>query len=256
MYRRPARDHNYEFWGDQTFYGENPPQAAVLQWFLKKDAGEVKLKISDAVTGKEIREISGQVLANSNKAGHAGGVLGPARAAAAAFAGGTRGPGRARSAVKPGRACAGGRGRPGCAAACAGDGAWHAVAAAARRSPFGAGCGGGGGALAGAASAAAAAAPPARSCCRALTRVALVVDGKTVDTKPLKVAADPEVGLTAIERKKMYDMAMEMHELQRVATQVVGRHHAAQHAAGRAVEGDGQPEGRAGRREGVGRGAR
>ncbi len=69
MYRRPARDHNYEFWGDQTFYGENPPQAAVLQWFLKKDAGEVKLKISDAVTGKEIREISGQVLANSNKAG-------------------------------------------------------------------------------------------------------------------------------------------------------------------------------------------
>jgi len=27
MYRRPARDRNYEFWGDQTFYGENPPQA-------------------------------------------------------------------------------------------------------------------------------------------------------------------------------------------------------------------------------------
>src|SRR5262249_34439239 len=22
MYRRPARDRNYEFWGDQTFYGE------------------------------------------------------------------------------------------------------------------------------------------------------------------------------------------------------------------------------------------
>ena len=59
--------------------------------------------------------------------------------------------------------------------------------------------------------------------------VALVVDGKTVDTKPLKVAADPEVGLTAIERKKLYDMAMEMHELQRVANAVLGRHHAAQH---------------------------
>src|SRR5262249_59151786 len=32
MYRRPARDRNYEFCGDQTFYGENPPQAAVLSW--------------------------------------------------------------------------------------------------------------------------------------------------------------------------------------------------------------------------------
>jgi hypothetical protein len=49
--------------------------------------------------------------------------------------------------------------------------------------------------------------------------VALVVDGKTVDTKPLKVAADPEVGLTAVERKKLHDMAMEMHELRRLATQ-------------------------------------
>src|SRR5207237_1184774 len=29
MFRRPARDRNYEFWGDQTFYGENPPTAAV-----------------------------------------------------------------------------------------------------------------------------------------------------------------------------------------------------------------------------------
>ena len=29
MYRRPARDRNYEFWGDQVFFGENPPQAAV-----------------------------------------------------------------------------------------------------------------------------------------------------------------------------------------------------------------------------------
>ena len=27
MFRRPARDRNYEFWGDQTFFGENPPQA-------------------------------------------------------------------------------------------------------------------------------------------------------------------------------------------------------------------------------------
>ena len=41
-----------------------------------------------------------------------------------------------------------------------------------------------------------------------------------MDSKPLKVVADPDVALTAIERKKLFDMAMEMHELQRVANQV------------------------------------
>ena len=40
------------------------------------------------------------------------------------------------------------------------------------------------------------------------------MDGKTIDTKPLKVVADPDVALTVIERKKLYDMAMEMHDLQ------------------------------------------
>ena len=68
MYRRPARDRNYEFWGDQVFYGENPPQAAVITWLLKKPAGEVALRITDAA-GRAVREISGPVLANSNKAG-------------------------------------------------------------------------------------------------------------------------------------------------------------------------------------------
>ena len=68
MFRRPARDRNYEFWGDQTFFGENPPPAAVVSWVNKKAVGEVKLRITDAA-GREIREISGPVLANSNKAG-------------------------------------------------------------------------------------------------------------------------------------------------------------------------------------------
>ena len=52
--------------------------------------------------------------------------------------------------------------------------------------------------------------------------VSLVVDGKTIDTKPLKVVADPDVALTVVERKKLYDMAMEMHELQRVANDFSG----------------------------------
>ena len=61
-YQRPARDRNYEFWGDQTFYGQNPPQAARLSWYLKKPAASVALKIADAA-GREVREISVPVLA-------------------------------------------------------------------------------------------------------------------------------------------------------------------------------------------------
>jgi hypothetical protein len=45
-------------------------------------------------------------------------------------------------------------------------------------------------------------------------QVSLVVDGKTVDTRPLRVTDDPEVVLTSVERKRMFDMAMEIHALQ------------------------------------------
>ena len=68
--------------------------------------------------------------------------------------------------------------------------------------------------------------------------VALVVDGKTVDTKPLRVMADTEVVLTEVERKRLYDMAMELHELQRRANDAaasllpVTRQMPARHEAG------------------------
>jgi hypothetical protein len=44
--------------------------------------------------------------------------------------------------------------------------------------------------------------------------VELIVDGKTVDKKPLKVTDDPDVILTQAERRHQFDMAMEMHALQ------------------------------------------
>lgn len=50
--------------------------------------------------------------------------------------------------------------------------------------------------------------------------VELIVDGKVADSKPLRVAADPEVVLTSVERKRMFDMAMEMHDLQRRGAEV------------------------------------
>jgi hypothetical protein len=52
-----------------------------------------------------------------------------------------------------------------------------------------------------------------------LYTVALVVDGKTVETKPLRVTDDPEVVLTSVERKRLFDMAMEMQELQKRGTE-------------------------------------
>src|SRR5262249_56152751 len=45
-------------------------------------------------------------------------------------------------------------------------------------------------------------------------KVSLIVDGKTVDTKPLRVNDDPEVALTAVEKKRMFEKALETPKLQ------------------------------------------
>jgi photosystem II stability/assembly factor-like uncharacterized protein len=195
MYRRPARDRNYEFWGDQTFFGENPPQAAVISWLLKKPAGTVALNITDAA-GRQVREISGPVLANSNKAGIQSACWDLRVHPGPAPVGGGRG---AQGARQGGEAPAGGGGRGG----------------QNQTSPFGAGCGvpggggfgGGGGGNAG---------PYVLA---GTYNIALVVDGKTIETKPLRVQSDPEVVLTELERKKLFDMAMEMHALHIRATE-------------------------------------
>jgi len=213
MYRRPARDRNYEFWGDQVFYGENPPQAARISWHLKRPAGEVKLQVADA-TGRQVREISGQVLADSTKPGIQMACWdlrvqpNPAPEGQGGRQGGVaRGEGAdlgAMAAAAGGRQAGPGGGAP-------------AV------SPFGAGCGGAGGGFGGGGGAGAGGGAVGPFVLPGTYRVSLVVDGKPVDAKPLKVMADPEVGLTAVERQKMFDMAMEMHELQRQATEVANR---------------------------------
>jgi photosystem II stability/assembly factor-like uncharacterized protein len=198
-YRRPVRDRNYEFWGDQVFYGENPPQAAVISWLLKRDVDRIELRITDA-SGREVRAISGQVLANVNKSGIQSACwdlrVQPAPAAALGSGRGGRGGDEQ------------GGGRQGTAGA-----------AQERRSPFGAGCpapattgfgafGGGGGTV------------PGPWVVPGVYTVELIVDGKVADSKPLRVSADPEVLLTSVERKRMFDMAMEMHDLQRRGAEV------------------------------------
>ncbi|MBI1875341.1 MAG: hypothetical protein HYS05_15845, partial [Acidobacteria bacterium] len=224
-YRRPARDRNYEFWGDQTFFGENPPQAAVISWFMKRQAGDVKLRITDAI-GREVREISGQVLGNSSRAGIQSACwdLRVQPAPSLDTPGGGRGGGQAggqggREGGPPSTASTS-SGQAGSAqAAGGGDGA---------ESPFGdgspstgsgqAGGGGGGGGRGGFGGGGVVTAGP--FVLPGTYNVSLIVDGKPIEAKPLRVNVDPEVVLTEIERKKMYDMAMEVHDLQRRGTEI------------------------------------
>ena len=56
MQWRMKDDQNDEFWGHQTFLGENPPADAVIQFYLKNTVSNPRLKITDAA-GKEIREL-------------------------------------------------------------------------------------------------------------------------------------------------------------------------------------------------------
>ncbi len=52
--------------------------------------------------------------------------------------------------------------------------------------------------------------------------VALVVDGKTLDTKPLHIIMDPAVQLTDAQRKRYNEVAADLHELQRRGTETAG----------------------------------
>ncbi len=204
MFRRPVRDKNYEFWGNQTFLGENPPQAAIISWYQKKPVTSLALKITDAA-GRDVREISGTALTSVNRAGIQSACwdLRVQPAPVPAF-GGAAGRGQGGGG-QAGGALAGRQGGPGGAAA---------------QSPFGAGCGGAGGAGGRGGFGGAGGGNPGPYVLAGTYNVSLVVDGKTLETKPLKVLSDPEVVLTEVERKKLFDMAMEMHELQRRSTEV------------------------------------
>jgi photosystem II stability/assembly factor-like uncharacterized protein len=192
MFRRPARDRNYEFWGNQVFYGENPPQSAVLSYFVKNKPNDVKLKITDA-TGREVREIA--IPAAAVKAGinSACWDLRVQPVPPAVTFPGAQGAG--------GGGGGGGRGQGGNQ----------------QPDPFGFGCGGGGGG--GFGGGGGGGGTPGPYVLPGNYNVALVVDGKSVETRPMRVAGDPDVVLTEVQRKQLFDMGMEMHELQKRTTE-------------------------------------
>ena len=48
--------------------------------------------------------------------------------------------------------------------------------------------------------------------------MSLVVDGKTIESKPLKVVMDPAVQMTDLQQKRYFDMLMDLHDLQKRGT--------------------------------------
>jgi hypothetical protein len=50
--------------------------------------------------------------------------------------------------------------------------------------------------------------------------VTLSVDGKTIESKAMKVVMDPAIQMSEAQQKRYFDMAMELHDLQRRGTQM------------------------------------
>ena len=74
-------------------------------------------------------------------------------------------------------------------------------------------------------------------------RVTLVVDGKDVATKPVRVSGDKDMPMTDAERKTWHDTALSLHEMQRVANEAaeaVTTLGDADHRGGGAVEDGGE----------------
>ncbi len=207
-------DRNDEFWGHQYFLGENPPYEAVIQYSLKKQPKEAKLKITDAL-GKDVREVA--LTGNKLQPGFetacwdmrvepipmaapAGATPGQAggRGAGGGGQGGGGGRGGARGPVIPGiptpQPDAGFMPENPCGGAGGGRGG-------------GGGFGGGGG-------------NAGPLVLPGTYNVALIVDGQTIETKPIKVVADPDVKMNDLQRKRYTDMLMDLHDMQRQGTPV------------------------------------
>jgi len=176
---KSSNELNMEFWGDNFFLGENPPFDAVIPFYLKSAATDVRLTVADAA-GKSVRELAVGARSQPGLETACWDLrVEPIRSTGAAPAGrgvgGNAGGGRAGATVVEGpdagfRNACGGGGRGGAAAG-----------------PF---------VLPGA------------------YHVTLVVDGKTIATKPIKVSADPASSMSDVQRKRYYDVVMDLHDVQ------------------------------------------
>jgi hypothetical protein len=229
-------DRNDEFWGHQFYVGENPPTQAVINMYFKKALNDVKLKITDSL-GKDIRELvvptnklqpGIQTMCWDQRVEPLPAAAGAA-AAAGAGGGGNRGGGGGAGAGGAGGgagaagAGAGGAIDPALAAQFGGRGGGRGTtlpqpeAGYGAMNPCGAGGGGrgGGGGFGGAGGGS-----NGPLVLPGTYNVALLVDGKAVMTKPIKIVGDPMMQMTEAQRKRYYDVAMELHDMQRRGEQM------------------------------------
>jgi len=193
---RMMDNQNDEFWGHNTFVGENPPADAIIQFHLKQPVGSLALRITDAA-GAQVRNI--EIPANRNVAGiqtvcwdmrvdPVPAVDGSGPAALAGRAGGLAGGGRA-----------GGRGAspvPGIPV--------PVTPPMTQWNP----CGGGGGGFGGGGGAQGPWVLPGNY------NVSLLVDGQSVGTRSVGILLDPANPLTDAQRRRYYDIAMDLHRMQ------------------------------------------
>ena len=223
---RPKDDQNDEFWGHQTFVGENPPTDAIIQFYLKKPVTDLKFKITD-VAGKDIRELT--VPAGRNVAGMGAicwdmrvqplPAVGGGGAGAAAPAAGAPGGGRGGAGQAGGRGGAGGGGAAGAPGAPAGPpagrggggggGIGFTPLPVAGYMPFNP-CGGGGGFGGGGGGGG-----NAPLVLPGTYNVAMMIAGKVVETKTMKVQPDPGFQMNDVQLKRYNEIAMDLHDMQR-----------------------------------------
>ena len=200
-------DRNDEFWGHQFFTGENPPTETVLQLHLKKAVINPMLRISDA-SGAVVRELA--VPAAKNVAGIQTVCwdqrVEPIRESAPVGGAPVGGPpgGGPPGGGGPGGFGGGGRGPiPGMPVPLPTIGYLPENPCAAAGAAGGGGFGRGGGNAA-----------QGPQVLPGTYTVALVVDGKTVESKPLTIVMDPMVQLTSAQRVAYNTLATDLHSAQ------------------------------------------
>jgi hypothetical protein len=202
-------DRNDEFWGHQFFVGENPPTDAVIRYHLKGAVDELSLRVSDA-QGKTIREVTAPEsrrqagiralcwdmryepieAAQSAAATPEGGAAGGAPGGFGRGGGGAEIPGVPTPLSDPGylpvNPCdlSGGE---------AGGGGFGGFGGGGNAGPY---------------------------VTPGLYNVSLIVNGNTVDTKPMEIIKDPAIELSGVERVAYDEMLLGLHQLEGLGNQM------------------------------------
>ena len=202
-------DRNDEFWGHDFFTGENPPVDALLSVYLKRPVPDLKLKISDAA-GATVRELPVSGSRNvagiqticwdervepipTGRGGGRGGDGAPLNLYAGPPSGGPPAP--------AGAAAVGSGPIPGYPTPLPTIGHLPEFPCG-----FASGRGGGG-------------AGSGPQVLPGTYSVALVAEGKTLETKSIKIVMDPAVTMTDAGRQRWNAVLMDLHDLQRRGTQ-------------------------------------